>query len=320
LARFLERLGVELPVVQAGMGGGLAGHELAAAVSAAGGLGTIGILPAAGLRAEVAAARRLTDRPLAVNLLLPFARSGHFEAASESDLVVTFWGRPERRTSKPWIHQCGSLEEALGARAAGADAVIAQGVEAGGHVRGILPAAELLARVREAVPDNYPVLSAGGIADRADVNSRLDAGAEAAVCGTRFLMTDESGGHPDYKARLVEADKTVLTELFGAGWPAPHRVVPNEATARWLRRDPRGPGWLRALHRATAPILSRAPLSMQLRVSATQRPSRPLFGPTAATVRGPASLVEASPLYAGACVERIEDIRPAAEAVRALAP
>jgi nitronate monooxygenase len=152
------------------------------------------------------------------------------------------------------------------------------------------------------VPDDYPVLSAGGVADRADVRSRLDAGAEAAVCGTRFLMTDESGGHPEYKARLVEADETVLTELFGAGWAAPHRVVPNEATARWLRRDPRGPGWLRALHRATAPILSRAPVSMQLRVSATQRASRPLFGPAAATSRGPASLVEASPLYAGTCV------------------
>jgi nitronate monooxygenase len=310
---------VELPVVQAGMGGGLAAHELAAAVSAAGGLGTIGILPPAGLRAEVAAARRLTDRPLAVNLLLPFARGAHFEAASEADLVVTFWGRPQRRTSKLWIHQCGSVEEVLAARAAGADAVIAQGVEAGGHVRGILPAADLLARVREAVPDDYPVLAAGGIADRADVRSRLDAGAEAAVCGTRFLMTHQSGGHPDYKARLVEADETVVTELFGAGWPAPHRVVPNEATERWLRSDPRGPGWLRAFHRATAPMFSRAPAAIQLRVAATQRPSRPMFGPAAPTSRGPASLVEAGPLYAGACVGRIGDIRPAAEVVRALA-
>jgi nitronate monooxygenase len=320
LAGFLERLGVEVPVVQAGMGGGLARHELAAAVSAAGGLGTIGILAPGDLRAEVAAARRVMDGPLAVNLLLPFARRAHFEAASESDVVVTFWGRPMRRTSKIWIHQSGSVEESLAAHQAGADAVIAQGVEAGGHVRGSLPAAELLARVRQALPDDYPVLSAGGIADQADVRTRLAAGAEAAVCGTRFLMTDESGAHPAYKARLVAAGETMLTELFGVGWPAPHRVVRNEATARWLRTDPRGPGWVRAFHKATAPIFSRTPVPLQLRMAASQDPSRPIFGPAAAVSGGPASLVEAGPLYAGACIDRIADIRPAAEVVTALTP
>lgn len=320
MGALLRRLGVELPIVQAGMGGGLAGHELAGAVSAAGGLGTIGILAPADLRGEIAAARRLSDAPVAVNLLLPFARRGHFEAASEADVVVTFWGRPRRRTAKVWIHQCGSVEEALAARGGGADAVIAQGVEAGGHVRGTVPAVDLLARVREAVGHDYPVLSAGGIVDRSDVGARLDAGAEAVVCGTRFLMSEESGGHPDYKARLVEARETVLTELFGVGWPAPHRVVANEATLRWLGRDRRGPGWLRVLHRATAPVFPRVPVPMQLRLAATQKPGRPMFGPAAATAGGPANLVEAGPLYAGECIERITDIRPAGELVRELAP
>jgi nitronate monooxygenase len=315
----LERLGLELPIVQAGMGGGLAGHELAGAVSAAGGLGTIGILAPNELRKEISSARRLTDRPLAANLLLPFARTHHFEAASEADVVVTFWGSPKRRTSKLWIHQCGSVAEALAARDAGADAVIAQGVEAGGHVRGTEPALELLARVRGALPDDYPVLSAGGVADRSDVRVRLDAGAEGVVCGTRFLMTAESGAHPAYKARLVEARDTLVTELFGAGWPAPHRVVPNAATARWLARDPRAPGWLRLLHRATAPVLSRVPVPMQSRLAATQEPSRPIFGPAAATVHGPPNLIEAGPLYAGECVNRIADIRPAGELVSELA-
>lgn len=82
-------------------------------------------------------------------------------------------------------------------------------VEAGGHVRGVVPAMELLAQVRAAVPDNYPVLSAGDIADASDVTARLEAGAEAVVCGTRFLMTQESGAHPIYKARLIEARETV---------------------------------------------------------------------------------------------------------------
>lgn len=320
MGALLQRLGVDLPVVQAGMGGGLAGHQLAAAVSAAGGLGTIGFLAPDDLRSEIAAARRLSDRPLAVNLLLPFARRGHFEAASEADVVVTFWGSPKRQTSKIWIHQCGSVEEALAAREAGADAVIAQGVEAGGHVRGTVPAVQLLARVRGAVPDDYPVLSAGDVADASDVKVRLDAGAEAVVCGTRFLMTEESGAHSTYKARLVEAQETIVTELFGAGWPAPHRVVPNQATVRWLGRDLRGPGWLRMFHRATAPAFSRVPVPMQFRLAATQKPSRPMFGPTAATVDGPPNLIDAGPLYAGECIDRIADIRPAGELVRELAP
>jgi NAD(P)H-dependent flavin oxidoreductase YrpB (nitropropane dioxygenase family) len=314
----LQRLGVELPVIQAGMGGGLAGHQLAAAVSAAGGLGTIGILAPDDLRTEIAAARGVSDRPVAVNLLLPFARGAHFEAASEADVVVTFWGRPRRRTSKVWMHQCGSVEEVKEAAAAGADAVIAQGVEAGGHVRGTVPAADLLERVRAAVPDDYPVLSAGGIADAADVRARLDGGAEAVVCGTRFLMTEESGAHAGYKQRLLEAHGTILTELFGVGWPAPHRVVANEATARWLQRDSRGPGWLRAFHKVTAPVFSRAPVPLQLRLAATQDPGRPMFGPAAAIAGGPPNLVEAGPLYAGECIERIGDIRPAGELVREL--
>jgi nitronate monooxygenase len=316
----LERIGVELPVVQAGMGGGLAGAELAAAVSEAGGLGTIGILAPDQLQAELLAARGLTKRPIAVNLLSPFARRRHFEVASAADVVVTFWGRPKRRTPGVWIHQCGSVAEALEARAAGADAVIAQGVEAGGHVRGTEPALELLADVRAAVGDDYPVLSAGGVDTAQEAARHLEAGAEAIVSGTRFLMSEESGAHPAYKQRLLGAHETVLTELFGMGWPAPHRVVPNAATERWLRSEPRGPGWIRAVQRVTAPALSRLPVPAQFRVAATQRPGRPFFGPAAAIDTGPGNLVDAGPLYAGECVARIDDIRPAAELVGALTP
>ena len=93
----MGRLGIGLPIVQAGMGGGLSGHQLAAAVTGAGGLGTIGFLAPADLKREISSARRLADGPLAVNLLLPFAHRGHFDAASAADVVVTFWGRPRRR-------------------------------------------------------------------------------------------------------------------------------------------------------------------------------------------------------------------------------
>ena len=183
MAATLDLRRLDMPVVQAGMGT-VAGHELAAAVSEAGGLGTI-----AGARAEiateVAAARRLTGRPIAVNLLLPFVRPGDIEAAAAADVIVTFWGVPRRLAATTWIHQCGSVEEARAAAAAGADAVIAQGVEAGGHVRGTVPALELLEQVRAAV--KIPVLMAGGIVDADGVGEALDAGAVAAVVGTRFL-------------------------------------------------------------------------------------------------------------------------------------
>src|SRR4051794_14240451 len=93
MTKLLDRLGIEVPVFQAGMGGGLAGAELAAAVSEAGGLGTIGILGPRSLAEELADARRLTGSPVAVNLLLPFARPADWEAAGAADVVVTFWAR-----------------------------------------------------------------------------------------------------------------------------------------------------------------------------------------------------------------------------------
>src|SRR4051794_19585646 len=195
--------GVELPVVQAGMGGGIARHELAAAVSEAGGLGTIGHAKPGPLARELAAARALTRRPVAVNVLLPFARAGHWEAAARADVVVTFWGEPHRRTDGAWLHQCGSVEEALAAHAAGADGVIVQGEEAGGHVRGRTGALELLARACAALPDGYPILLAGGIADAADVRAALAAGAPAPGCGPRLLLAEGSRAPPPHPPRPV---------------------------------------------------------------------------------------------------------------------
>jgi nitronate monooxygenase len=316
----IDRLGIAAPVVQAGMGGGLSRHELAAAVSEAGGLGTIAVNGAAAIERELTAARRLTARPLAVNLLLPFARREWFAAAEAADVVVTFWGRPRRRTSGAWIHQCGSVAEARAAHAAGADAAIVQGVEAGGHVRGRTRGLELLEQVRAALPAGYPLLLAGGIAERGDVRRALEAGASAAVAGTRFLLSEESRAHPGYGQRLLEAEETILTELFGAGWPAPHRVVANAATEHWLRGDPRGPRLNRALNRLSGLGARHVPVSLQARLAAAQRPTSRLLSPLGPTDDGFPALVDAGPLYAGETVARIREIRPAAELVAALTP
>lgn len=320
MTTILDRLGIATPVVQAGMGGGLSRHELAAAVSEAGGLGTIAVNGAAAIERELAAARKLTAAPVAVNLLLPFASRGWFAAAARADAVVTFWGAPRRRTPGIWMHQCGSVAEARAAHAAGADAVIVQGVEAGGHVRGTLPALELHERIRAELPGDYSTLLAGGIAERSDVQQALEAGAVAAVAGTRFLLSDESRAHPGYKQRGLEASETILTELFGFGWPAPHRVAPNAATERWLGTDPRGPRLHRALNRLSAPAARFAPAASQARLARAQRPGGHLFTPLGATDDGFANLVDAGPLYMGQTAGRIGEIRPAAEIVGLLTP
>jgi nitronate monooxygenase len=298
--------------------GGIARHELAATVSEAGGLGTIAGARAP-IAAEIAAARRLTGRPIAVNLLLPFVRPGDAEAAAAADVIVTFWGPPRRLAANTWIHQCGSVEEAKAAAAGGADGVIAQGVQAGGHVRGTTPMLELLERVRAAV--KIPVIAAGAIIDAAGVRAALDSGAVAAVAGTRFLLSDESHAHPGYKQRCLEASETILTELFGLGWPdAPHRVIHNGATRRWLRDDPRGPRWIRTANRLTVPVSRRISTAAQGRAIASQRPYHPFLGPQPPTDDGPINLLDSGPLYAGTNVARITDIRPAAELVKTLTP
>lgn len=218
------------------------------------------------------------------------------------------------------MHQCGSVAEARAACAAGADAVLLQGVEAGGHVRGELPALLLLEQARSALPPGYPLLLAGGIAEREDVRRALDAGAVAAVAGTRFLLSHESRAHEGYRRRLLDAEETILTELFGSGWPAPHRVVANAATNRWLGADPRGPLLNRVLNRLSAPGARYMPADLQLRIAQAQRPGSRLLSPQGPTDDGPATLLDAGPLYAGESVARVDSIQPAADLVRALTP
>jgi NAD(P)H-dependent flavin oxidoreductase YrpB (nitropropane dioxygenase family) len=141
------------------------------------------------------------------------------------------------------------------------------------------------------------------------------------MLGTRFLVTEESRAHPEYKRRLLEAHETVLTELFGAGWPrAPHRVVWNAAARRWLRGDPRGPRAIRLANDLTAPLVSRLPARAQDGLTGAQRPQSPILSPRPPTDDGPATLLDSGPLYAGETVARISAVTPAAALTRELAP
>jgi NAD(P)H-dependent flavin oxidoreductase YrpB (nitropropane dioxygenase family) len=134
-------------------------------------------------------------------------------------------------------------------------------------------------------------------------------------------MTEESRARTAYKQRLMESRETVLTELFGLGWPgAPHRVLWNEACERWLTRDERGPGWVRAVQALLSPVAGRLPDGAQQVLVARQSAGLPLLGPFAVTQDAPSALIDAGPLYAGQTVARIHDIVPARQIVRELAP
>lgn len=324
--RLAERLGLEHPVVQAGMGGGIAGARLAGAVSAAGGLGTVGILPPAQFRTELERVRDLAPgKPFSANLLVPFMRRAHVEACVEARVAAVVFHAGLSRAAITQLRGAGVIvlqtvgtqQEALQALDAGVDGLIAQGVEAGGHLVGVEPALRTLSQVL-AVAAYTPVLVAGGIADRDDTRRALDAGADGVVAGTRFLLTEECDAHPGYQQRVLAADRTLRTMLFGLGWPMPHRVVPNAATERWCRRDDRGPRAVIALERLSSP-LARLPMSITGRTVKTQDPRVPLFGPATPLAGMPDRLVDSSALYAGETALRIDAIVPAARAVALLA-
>lgn len=239
-----HRLGMAVPVVQAPIGSATT-PELVAAVGNAGGLGTLAAswLPLDTLVARLARIRRLTDRAFGVNLVLEWPQDGRMDLCLRSDvpLVSTAWGDPRPYVDRIHaagalhLHTVGSVDEASRAADAGVDGVIAQGWEAGGHVRGETTTMALIPAVVDAVWP-VPVLAAGGIADGRGVAAALALGAEAACVGTRFLLADEADVHQEYRDRVVAARSTdtVYGTIFTEGWPnAPHRCLRNSTTARW---------------------------------------------------------------------------------------
>jgi NAD(P)H-dependent flavin oxidoreductase YrpB (nitropropane dioxygenase family) len=238
-------LGIERPLVQAPIGG-CDTPRLVAAVAEAGGIGTLACTwtAPAELARVVGRVRERTQRPFAVNLVLWFDVDAQLSALLALAVpVVTFsWGQPGREriarchaAGAGVVVQVGSAAGARLAREAGADVLIAQGVEAGGHVQSSTPLAVLLGDVL-AVAGGLPVVAAGGLARRADVERVGAVGAAGAMLGTSFLATAESGAHDDYKAALVAAGpgQTALTVCFDGEWPqAPHRVLRNRTLELW---------------------------------------------------------------------------------------
>ena len=317
--RLCELLEIEVPVLGAPMGPEIAGLDLAAAVSNAGGLGMIsfGGYPPSALRERIGNLRTMTSKPFGVNILLsgpllPIPESAFVDAciAERVPVLSFFWGDPTPYVEKAHragikvCDQVGSVRAAKRAANAGVDFIIAQGVEAGGHIAGTVSTMVLTPRVVETVGP-IPVATAGGIADGRGLAAALALGADGVVVGTRLIASTESNAHQLYKERVLAAteEDTVRTTLFGNGWPnAYHRTLRTPFVERWLPEEKRG-----SEQRADEPIIGEVTLGGRIPL--------PRFGgiPPARDATGD---IDSMDFLAGQCSGLVREVKPAAVIVR----
>ncbi len=264
--RVCDLLGIEHPIFLGGLGGGHTTPAMVAAVSSAGGFGAQGchMLSPQQIEESVAAIRAQTDKPFALNFLLFLIEDDCFAAAlaERPAAIVIAWPRPEQDLSHyigraqaagcKTMVMVGGVPEAVRANEAGADIIIAQGTEGGGHV-GWMATMALVPMVVDAV-GSTPVVAAGGIADGRGLAAALALGADGVLLGTRFLASDESPLHANFKQAIVASDghDTVLSEIpdlaSGTVWPgAMSRTARNAVVERWSGRE-----WMLRQHRARA--------------------------------------------------------------------
>lgn len=313
MSKLCQMIGTDLPIVLAPMGGAV-GPDLAAAVCNAGGLGTLPLwtrdIPT--LRDTVQATRELTSRPFAVNLNMQFPQEDRLDACLEEKVPVIsfFWDDPGPLIRKAKdagaivMHSVGHADEARKAVDDGVDIIVAQGWEAGGHVRGTVATMALVPAVVDAVGDT-PVIAAGGIADGRGLAAAMALGASGGWIGTRFLASDEATIHPDYRNRLLQSsenDTVYLKDLYDGGWPAaPHRALRNSTIEAW--------------EAAGCPPVGQRAGSEDIILRYTSRPDVLRYdshtpGPDAEGDIEPASL------WAGQTVGMVSRKQPAAEIVR----
>ena len=244
--RLTELLGTEYPIIQGGMAW-VAEHHLAAGVSEAGGLGLIGAASAPGewVREQVRKAKALTGKPFGVNIMLmsPYADEVAKIVVEEGVQVVTTGaGSPEKYMSM-WkeagvkvIPVVASVALARRMERCGADAVVAEGMEAGGHI-GESTTMALVPQVADAV--EIPVVAAGGIADGRGIAAAFMLGAQGVQMGTCFVVTKESQVHENYKKCILKA-KDIDTRVTGRSTGHPVRAIRNQMTREYLRREQEG--------------------------------------------------------------------------------
>lgn len=242
-------LGIEYPIIQGGMAW-VAEHHLAAGVSEAGGLGLIAAAsaPAQWVREQIHAARKLTDKPFGVNIMLmsPEADEVAKVIVEEGVKVVTTGAGSPEKYMKMWkeagvkvIPVVASVALAKRMERCGADAVVAEGCEAGGHI-GESTTMTLVPQVVDAV--KIPVIAAGGIADGRGIAAAFMLGARGVQMGTHFVVTDESQVHENYKDRIIKA-KDIDTRVTGRTTGHPVRALRNEMTRKYIELEKKGAGF-----------------------------------------------------------------------------
>ena len=244
--RITRMLGIRYPVIQGGMAW-VAEHHLVAAVSEAGGLGLIGGANAPGeaVREEIRRARKLTDKPFGVNVMLmsPHAEDVARVVVEEGVRVVTTGAGSPENYMEMWkaagirvIPVVASVALAKRMERCGADAVVAEGTESGGHI-GEATTMTLVPQVADAV--SIPVIAAGGIADGRGVAAAFMLGAEAVQIGTRFVVAEESIVHENYKQRIIKA-RDIDSTVTGRSHGHPIRCLRNQMTREYLKMEQEG--------------------------------------------------------------------------------
>ncbi|MAP95338.1 MAG: 2-nitropropane dioxygenase [Ponticaulis sp.] len=318
-------LSLEKPVLQGAMGG-VARQDLVVAVSEAGGLGTLSYLPPAFFESELRCIEeRLEGKTFAANLLMPLISRLHVEACLKSSVqvVTLFYGFDQAIVSalkdagKLVLFQIGSLEEAELVLSAGADGVIVQGYEAGGHLRGEERLAELLPKVRTCFPDAL-ICGAGGIHNKDTAEVCRSSGADAVCAGTRFLASPEASAHPEFKRRLVTATETIVTDLFGVGWRDLHRVIPNSAVKKWCARDSSDHAFAPMTDAAEKLVSGLSDAVDRAAILMRQSLEQPIYTPSSLTPELEATMIEYVALYAGECVQNIHELQPVPKSVELL--
>lgn len=313
--RFTKLVGCTAPIQQAGMGA-LANQHLAAAVANAGGQGMLSWsgMPADKMAETLDELRKQTTGVFGVNFLIPGFEGLEKEpevrecvsvAAAKANVIDFFYTDPIPSLVE-LVHQHGALvcwqigspEEAVAAANAGCDFIVAQGIEAGGHLRGKVGLMALLNQVLQVV--DIPVLAAGGIGTGRNLAAVLAAGADGARVGTRFVAAEEAGAHPYYVQALIQAEAkdTIYTDTFSYGWPdAPHRVLRScvEAAKAFPGEIVGERMSLYSGHRA--PVHRLEPLPV---------------------MRDTTGSVEAMSLWAGESVAGVTKLQPAAEIIQEL--
>ena len=311
---FTRLIGIEHPIVQAPIGG-MAIPRLAAAVSNAGGLGMIALTWSSPdeIHEAIAETRSLTDRPFGVNLILDFPQAERVAQvlAEGVRFISFFWGDASEHLAA--VHEAGavasltigSAEEARRGVAGGVDVIVAQGWEAGGHVRGQVATLALVPAVVDAVAPT-PVVAAGGITDGRGLAAVLALGASAGWLGTRFVMSEEAPALPEYRERLGRATETdtIYSSIFDGGWEnAPHRTLRNSTTNAWEAAG-------RPLHGerpGDGDVVGRWVDGEEIHRYDSTSPREGVSGD-----------VEALPMWSGQGVGLIRDVRPAGDIVRTI--